>query len=605
MGAMRLSTEAGRDDDRSIATLHAAFDAGVTLIDTADAYALDANEAGHNERLIARALTSWSGNRADIVVMTKGGLTRPDGRWVADGRARHLIAACHASREALGVSSIALYQLHAPDPRVAWMTSVRALAALQRSEVVDAVGLCNVTVGQIEAARKAIDIATVQVELGPWNDHHVASGVVDYCRDHDIRVLGYRPFGGVRGKARIASDPVLGEIARAHDSSPFTIALAWMRGLSPHIVPLPGPTREDTARACGRGQLAALTDAENEILDRHFPLGRIRATRITPAGSVLNSSSAGGDVVMVMGLPGAGKSTMAARLVADGYERLNRDETGGGLAALATKLEARLDAGVERIVLDNTYLSRASRTAVLSAATARRRGVRGVWLDTSLEDAQLNAVWRMVRAHGRLLAPEELQSSRDPAAFGPSAQFRAQRTVEPPQQEEGFASLEVVPFVRQHDPSFTERAVILWADGVLRRSRSGAPRPQSQDDVEALVERREILARHRADGWRLLAISWEPEITEHGVSPTKVEAGLNRLREQLALDIEFSYCPHGAGPPVCWCRKPLPGLGVMMIQRHRLDPARCIYVGSTPQDPLFARRLGFQYRAANDFFSPS
>ena len=90
---MRLSTEPGRDDDRAIAVLHAALDAGVYFLDTADAYCLDDGERGHNERLIARALATWTGDRSSIRVATKGGLTRPDGRWAADGRARHLTAA--------------------------------------------------------------------------------------------------------------------------------------------------------------------------------------------------------------------------------------------------------------------------------------------------------------------------------------------------------------------------------------------------------------------------------------------------------------------------------------------------------------------------------
>jgi aryl-alcohol dehydrogenase-like predicted oxidoreductase/histidinol phosphatase-like enzyme len=603
MGAMRLSTESDRNDERSLAALHAAFDAGVTLVDTADAYALDASDVGHNERLIASALSSWTGDRARITIVTKGGLTRPEGRWEPDGRARHLKAACHASREALGGSPVVLYQLHVPDPRVAWTTSVRALDGLLRAGNVEAIGLCNVTVGQIDAARRITEIATVQVELGPWNDRSLASGVVRHCQEHGIRLLAYRPFGGVRGAARIAKDAVLARMAATHEVSPFEIVLAWLRGFAPHIVPLPGATREQTARSCGHAQFVTLSDAERAALDAHFPLGRTRAALSRSSARVTSPPSIDGDIVMVMGLPGAGKSTLAARFVADGYERLNRDETGGTLAAIIPALAARLDAGAPRIVLDNTYLSRASRSAVVDAVAAAGRGVRGVWLDTSVEDAQVNAVWRMVRAHGRLLSPEELRRSRDPAAFAPTAQFRAQRSLELPDPSEGFASLEIVPFERQQDAALTNRAVILWCDEVLRQSKSGAPRPQSVDDVDVLQERRDVLSRYARDGWKLLAISWEPEISEKAAEAAEVDAGLARVRDVLGLDIEFHYCPHGAGPPVCWCRKPLPGLGVLLIHRHQLDPTKCIYVGATPQDPPFARRLGFQYREAHQFFS--
>src|SRR5258706_13354788 len=109
MGCMRLSTERDRDDTRAVDVLHAAFDSGVTFLDTADAYCWDERDVGHNERIIARALATWHGDGARIVVATKGGLTRPHGSWVADGRALHPAAACEASRRALGVERIPLY----------------------------------------------------------------------------------------------------------------------------------------------------------------------------------------------------------------------------------------------------------------------------------------------------------------------------------------------------------------------------------------------------------------------------------------------------------------------------------------------------------------
>src|SRR5918997_4491189 len=133
IGCMRLSTEPGRDEGRAMAVLHAAFEAGVTFLDTADVYGHDHNEIGHNERLIAQALRSWDGDRSRISIATKGGLTRPEGRWEPDGRAKHLAAACERSCRALDVQSIDLYQLHAVDPRTPLSTSVRALAALQKS----------------------------------------------------------------------------------------------------------------------------------------------------------------------------------------------------------------------------------------------------------------------------------------------------------------------------------------------------------------------------------------------------------------------------------------------------------------------------------------
>ena len=213
IGCMRLSTEPDRDDERSVAVLHAAFDAGVTLLDTADAYCWNESETGHNERLIALALNSWRGDRSLITVATKGGLTRPEGRWEPDGRAKHLAAACERSCRALGVNAIDLYQLHVVDPRTPLATSVRALAALKRDGLIKSIGLCNVTVGQIEEAREIADIDAIQNELSVWHDGGILSGVAEYCVRNRIRFLAYRPLGGRKSQPRTQSDPALNEVA--------------------------------------------------------------------------------------------------------------------------------------------------------------------------------------------------------------------------------------------------------------------------------------------------------------------------------------------------------------------------------------------------------
>src|ERR1022692_1712931 len=118
LGGMPMSIEGRPDEERSIRTIHAALDAGVTLIDTADAYHLHAGETGHNERLIAKALASYPGDASNVLVATKGGHVRPgDGSWQVDGSPAHLRQAAEASLKALGVDAIGLYQFHRPDPK--------------------------------------------------------------------------------------------------------------------------------------------------------------------------------------------------------------------------------------------------------------------------------------------------------------------------------------------------------------------------------------------------------------------------------------------------------------------------------------------------------
>jgi len=216
---MRLSTEPQRDEAAAVALLHAAFDAGVDFLDTADVYCRDASETGHNERLIARALASWSGDRTRIRVATNGGLTRPGGRWVADGRARSLIAACEASRRALGTERLFLYQLHAPDPRVPLATSVRALAALQRDGLIERIGLSNVSLKQLEEALRHVTIGAVQVELSVLRDENLWNGVAARCAAEGIPLLAYRPLGGPDQRQKLARDATLGEVAARTSTS--------------------------------------------------------------------------------------------------------------------------------------------------------------------------------------------------------------------------------------------------------------------------------------------------------------------------------------------------------------------------------------------------
>ena len=298
-----------------------------------------------------------------------------------------------------------------------------------------------------------------------------------------------------------------------------------------------------------------------------------------------------------MGLPGAGKSTIARAMAEQGYARLNRDDAGGSLRGLLPDLERLVEAGHSQIVLDNTYVSRASRARVVQAASKLGLPVRCVWLATSIEDAQVNAASRIVARYGRLLGPDEMKKAvkGDISAFAPTVQFRHQRELEPPVPAEGFSRIETMPFERTRDASMTNKALIVWCDEALI-DRVGATH------ASPLRRGGAVLRRYRDEGWLLLGLAWRPEVADRTLTSEQVDADFARMQQQLGVSIDILYCPHAAGPPKCWCRKPLPGLGVVFIRRHRLDPSRCIYVGTGPQDPGFARRLGFQYREADEFF---
>src|SRR5438874_12270844 len=180
LGCMRLSTDVARDPVRGRAVIAAALAGGIDLFDTADAYARDDTEIGHNERLIAQTLAELGGERR-VEVATKGGLERPGGAWVPNGRANHLAAAARASRDRLGVAALDLYLLHAIDPRTPLATSVRALARLREEGVARAIGLSNVGLPQLETALAITPIDAVEIELSPWKVDALRGGLIAAC----------------------------------------------------------------------------------------------------------------------------------------------------------------------------------------------------------------------------------------------------------------------------------------------------------------------------------------------------------------------------------------------------------------------------------------
>jgi aryl-alcohol dehydrogenase-like predicted oxidoreductase len=147
LGGMPMSLSGRPPEDRAIRTIHAALDAGVDLIDTADAYSADDKDIGHNERLIAKALR---GRRDGVLIATKGGHTRtPGGGWELDGRPEHIKRACEASLKALDTDRIDLYQYHRPDPDVPYAETIGAFKELQDEGKVRWVGISNATVAHL------------------------------------------------------------------------------------------------------------------------------------------------------------------------------------------------------------------------------------------------------------------------------------------------------------------------------------------------------------------------------------------------------------------------------------------------------------------------
>jgi aryl-alcohol dehydrogenase-like predicted oxidoreductase len=267
LGEMPMSLAGRPDEAQSIRTIHAALDAGVTLIDTADAYCIDETEVGHGERLVAKALAAWPGDRDRVVVATKGGHTREGGEWNLDGRPEHLRQACEASLRALGVEAIGLYQFHRPDPKVPFAESVGAVAELKAAGKVRLVGLSNVSVDQIRQARQLVQVASVQNEFSPR--FRRSEGELAFCAAEGIAFLPWSPLGGIgRGRELGGRHRAFGEVAEAHGVSAQQVALAWQLAKAPAVIPIPGSSRPETITDSAAAAGLRLSDDELARLDR-------------------------------------------------------------------------------------------------------------------------------------------------------------------------------------------------------------------------------------------------------------------------------------------------------------------------------------------------
>jgi pyridoxine 4-dehydrogenase len=257
-GAMRLTGRGilgePEDPEEARRVLRRAVELGVNLIDTADSYGPEVSE-----RLISEALRPYPG---DLVIATKGGYTRPNGRWVPDGRPEHLREACEGSLRRLGVNRIDLYQFHTPDPRVTFEDSVWALAQLRDEGKVWHVGLSNVGVRELEIALDIVPIASVQNRYNLTD--RSSEAVLQACEREEVGFIPWFPLATGR-LARPGGS--LGEIASRHDAAPSQVALAWLLGHSPVMLPIPGTSSVAHLEENVAAAALELTEDERATLD--------------------------------------------------------------------------------------------------------------------------------------------------------------------------------------------------------------------------------------------------------------------------------------------------------------------------------------------------
>ena len=269
LGGMPMSVEGRPDEAQSIATIHAALDAGVTLIDTADSYHLTATDVGHNELLIAKALRLAKASPDDVLVATKGGHRRPgDGSWYTQGDATYLKQACEASLQRLDVEAIGLYQFHRPDPATPVEESVGAIRDLLDEGKILMAGVSNLNPAQIRMAQEMLGgrLVSVQNQFSPT--FRSSKPELELCAELGIAFLPWSPLGGSdRVGALGTASPAFGEVAAERGVSPQQVALAWELAQASVVIPIPGASRPESILSSVAAADLALTPEELARLD--------------------------------------------------------------------------------------------------------------------------------------------------------------------------------------------------------------------------------------------------------------------------------------------------------------------------------------------------
>ena len=259
LGLMTFDQTGTQPRQQLLDTVSAALDAGVTLLDTADAYGPGDDGAaaqGQNELLIASLLDEL-GARDRVVLATKGGHVRTDsGDWATDRTPEHLRAAVDASLERIGVEQLALWQHHRPDPKVPYDEVIGTLKEIADSGKVAHVGLSNADPDQIRAAHAVLGDALVSVQNQFSPKFRSSRPEIDVCEELGLAFLPWSPLGGLGSAKDLATEhPAFAEVARERGVSPQQVALAWELARSPVVIPIPGAKRPssitDSAAAAG------------------------------------------------------------------------------------------------------------------------------------------------------------------------------------------------------------------------------------------------------------------------------------------------------------------------------------------------------------------
>lgn len=312
-------------------------------------------------------------------------------------------------------------------------------------------------------------------------------------------------------------------------------------------------------------------------------------------------------VIMICGAPGSGKSTLTKKLLSELRTPaevcvLNRDTEGGTIAGLLPKLECHLK-DQDDVILDNLFPTAEIRKPFIELCKKYNTNIYCEWMSTSIEDAQFNVVQRAIGLLGKFPTPEEIKKAKHTNIFPPLVLFKYKKEFQKPDASEGFNEITETKFVRQDDPTFINKAIIVDYDGTLRECIGGNEKfPVLEEQIEMKPKRKEILQSYLDKEYKLLGVSNQSGVAKGELTHAKAVDLFNHTNKLLGLDVEYQFCPHQSAPISCYCRKPMSGLFVDFMIKHKLDRKQCLMVGDMTTDATFAKRSGIQYMDQGDFF---
>lgn len=312
------------------------------------------------------------------------------------------------------------------------------------------------------------------------------------------------------------------------------------------------------------------------------------------------------EIILICGLPGSGKTTIAKEYSEKGFLRLNCDDLGIGYDKLFNLFEKSiLSSG--NILLDNVFYSKEKRKPFVDLCNKLNKKINCVYVNTSFEDCQINVLLRMKEKTGKyFFSNEEASQSRDPGIFPINVLFGFNKKFEPPTNEEGFNEIKIAKFNRNWSSDYVNKALILDYDQNIRdikqKGDDGRGYPIEKDEIIILPNRKEKILKYKEAGYYLCGISNQSGVHKNILSYDKAKEMFEETNKMLGVDIDYTFCPHASHPISCWCRKPQVGNLVYLIQKYKLDPQKCVFVGDRKTDETCANRLRMPFYYTDTFF---